>query len=352
MTPIEVAAGNLLTILNHGYLTLMISIGHQARLFDTMNARPAATSDEIAHAAGLNERYVREWLGAMTVGGIVRYDPSAETYVLPEEHGALLSRAAGPDNLASLAQMLPLLSTVEQQVLQSFRAGGGVPYSEYTRFHELMAELSAATNDAALLPVIVPLVPGFHERLTNGISVADIGCGSGHALNLLGREYPRSTFTGFDFADEAISAAKREAHQMGLPNTDFIVRDVSELGEVNRFDVVFAFDAIHDQAHPARVLNQIFTALKPGGTFVMVDIRASSRLEDNLDHPLGVMLYTVSTAHCMTVSLALGGEGLGTAWGEQKATEMLTEAGFTGIEIKHVDQDILNSYYLASKPAM
>src|SRR5690606_3222684 len=109
-------------------------------------------------------------------------------------------------------------------------------------------------------------------------------------------------------------------------------------------DLVTAFDAIHDQARPAAVLANIRRALRPGGVFLMQDIRASSHLERNKDHPLGPYLYTISTMHCMSVSLATGGEGLGTVWGEEKALEMLREAGFARVELHRLPHDIMNNY--------
>jgi ubiquinone/menaquinone biosynthesis C-methylase UbiE len=112
---------------------------------------------------------------------------------------------------------------------------------------------------------------------------------------------------------------------------------------------VTVFDAIHDQAQPARVLRGIYEMTKPGGVFLCVDVAASSNLEDNIEHPLGPFLYTVSTMHCMTVSLALDGEGLGTAWGEQKARQMLADAGFGDVDVKNVEGDIINNYYIARK---
>jgi SAM-dependent methyltransferase len=348
-TRIEAFGARMGDILNHGVLTLLMSIGHQAGLFDTLAELPESTSHEIAGAAGLNERYVREWLGAMTVARVVEYDARRRTYWLPREHAAFLTRAAGPDNLAGATQFIALLAGVESRLVDCFRHGGGVPYSEFTEFHRLMAEDSGALFDAALLDSILPLVPGLPDRLAEGIDVADVGCGSGHAINLIAGAYPRSRCVGYDFSAEGIAAGHAEAAALGLANADFVVRDVSALGEYERFDLVTAFDAIHDQAHPRQVLAGIAAALRPGGVFLMVDIRASSNLEDNLDNPFGTFLYGVSTMHCMTVSLSLDGDGLGTVWGEQKARQMLTEAGFSSVEVTHVGADAFNAYYIARK---
>jgi SAM-dependent methyltransferase len=348
-TRAEAFAGRMVDLLNSGALALMTSVGHRVGLFDAMAALPPATSDAIARAAGLQERYVREWLGAMVTGRVVEYDPAAGTYALPPEHAACLTRAAGSDNLAAATQFIPLLAQVEDGVVASFRNGGGVPYSAYPRFQRLMAEDSAAVHDAALIDAILWLVPGLPERLAAGIDVADVGCGSGHAINLMARAFPASRFAGYDISEEGIRAARAEAETLGLENARFEVRDVTALDLHGRFDLITAFDAIHDQAHPAQVLTGIARALRPDGVFLMVDIRASSNLEENLDLPMAPFLYTASTMHCMTVSLALAGDGLGTMWGEQTARRMLAEAGFTRVQVEQVEGDAFNAYYIATK---
>ena len=187
------------------------------------------------------------------------------------------------------------------------------------------------------------------ERLKAGIEVADIGCGSGHAVNLMAKAFPKSRITGYDFSKEGIAAGKAEAKKWKLSNVRFVVQDASKLAERSRFDFITTFDAVHDQARPKTVLKAIARALKPDGVYLMVDIAASSNVHENLDHPLGSTLYTVSCMHCMTVSLALKGEGLGAMWGKQKALEYLAEAGFSNVVIKEVPGDIFNYYYIARK---
>jgi len=342
-------AGQMVGVLNDAMLALMTSIGHQTKLFDAMAELPPSTSERIASTANLDERYVREWLGAMVVGGVVDYDPVGKTYRLRPEHAACLTSAAGPDNFASLAQFVPLLGNVEGGIVESFRNGGGVPYSPYARFQELMAEDSAQVYGATLIETTLPLVPGLVERLGSGIAVADIGCGQGVALNLMARAYPNSRFVGYDISEEGIAAARAEAERTGLEYARFEVRDVTTLDERGYYQLITAFDVIHDLAHPAEVLSNIFNALGPGGTFLMVDIAASSHLHENAEHPLGPFLYTISTMHCMTVSLEQGGVGLGTVLGEQRARQMLAGAGFGDVDVQQVEGDILNNYYIARK---
>lgn len=347
---VEEFAGKVLQIIADASTALTLSIGHRAGLFDAMAALPPSTSQGVATAAGLQERYVREWLAAMLVGGIVEYDPTAETWHLPPEHGAVLTRLPGKDNLAKLAQLIGLMASVEQRVVTCFREGGGVPYSAYTEFHALMAEDSKDVAEALLVSDVVPLVEGLPGRLERGISVADVGCGSGDHLNVLAATYPASSFVGYDFSEEAVASARSTAESRGLTNVRFEVRDVADLSATGPFDLVTAFDAIHDQAHPAAVLAGIAASLAPDGVFVMCDIRASSHPYENVGVPGAAFLYGISLMHCMTVSLSQeGGVGLGTAWGEQTAIRMLHEAGLTQVEVKSLEGDFINSYYVARR---
>jgi SAM-dependent methyltransferase len=344
-------AERMLGLLNGAGVTFLTSVAYRTGLLETLATLPPSTSEEVARAAGLQERYVRECLSGLVVGKVVDYDPALGTFSLPPEHAAVLTKAAGPDNLALFAQLLPLIGTVEDELVECFRSGGGVPYSSYRRFAQVMAETSAPLYDRFLVDQMMPLVPGLKARLDEGIDAADIGAGAGHAINLLARAFPRSRFVGYDFSDEGLRLGAAEAQAWRLQNARFEVRDVANLGLRDAFDFITAFDAIHDQATPRAVLKGIHDALRPGGVFLMMDEGTSSRLEENIDSPLTPLLYTFSTFHCMTVSLAYGGEGLGTCWGRQKALELLAEAGFTDVDVKTIEGDIEHYHYIANKRA-
>jgi ubiquinone/menaquinone biosynthesis C-methylase UbiE len=349
-TRAEAFAGKMLDILNGGTVSLMISMGHQTHLFDIMSKLPPSTSEEIATAAKLNERYVREWLGAMVTANIVEYDPSEQKYRLPAEHAAFLTREAGLNNIAVFTQYIALMGEVEQKIIECFHKGGGVPYSAFPRFQELQAEETARIFDARLINNIIPLVDYIADRLKSGIDVLDVGCGRGRAVNILARAFPNSRFAGYDLSSEGIESAKHEAKEWNLTNANFETKDVTTINKREEYDLITAFDTIHDQAQPTKVLREIYNALRKGGTFLMQDIAASSHLHENMNNPLGPTLYTFSTMHCMTVSLAYNGEGLGTVWGKQKAEQKLREAGFSGhIDIRQIEGDILNYYYIARK---
>jgi 2-polyprenyl-3-methyl-5-hydroxy-6-metoxy-1,4-benzoquinol methylase len=343
----------MLESFNRAAFCLMASVGHRLGLFDVMRQMRPATSLEIAAAAGLDERYVREWLGAMTTSRVVECasDGQTETYALPVEHAAVLTRTAGAENLAVLTQYIPLLGSVESDIVECFRHGGGVPYERFPRFHAVMAEDSGQSVLSSLETHVLPLVAGLRQSLDRGIRWLDVGCGSGRIINRLAELFPRSDFKGKDLSPDAIGAAAREAGARGLSNVSFAVEDLSDFGmtaETAAFDVVTTFDAIHDQAKPLEVLRGIRRTLQPRGVFLMQDIKASSRVANNIGHPLGTLLYTVSCMHCMTVSLAQGGEGLGAMWGEEKTLEYLHAAGFQSVAVHQLPHDIQNNWYVAT----
>ncbi len=337
-------------MLNDASLTFMLSIGHRSGLLDCLRRIDRfATTHEIAEEAGLAERYVREWLGAMVTGRIIDYEPATKTYRLPQEHAAWLTREATPSNLAGVMQFMSMFGKIEDHVLDCFHNGGGVAYDKFDRFHEIMAEESYQTVVAALDDHILPLVDGLVDSLQRGVDAVDVGCGRGMAIMHLAERFPRSCFVGYDFSQDAIEWANTQVQRRGLSNSRFEVHDAAKLSDDSRFDIVFAFDAIHDQIDPHAMLAGIHRMLKDGGLFLAQDIRSSSHLEKNLDHPVAPFLYTISTMHCMTVSLANCGCGLGTCWGEELALQMLEEAGFTSVAVHTLDHDIMNNYYICRK---
>ncbi len=337
----EEFAGQLLQTYNGAALTIMISVGHRTGLFASMKGSAPSTSVEIAAHAGLQERYVREWLGAMVTGGVVIV--SGGRYVLPDEHAACLT---GPDSMAGPSQYIAEMGCVESLVVDCFRNGGGVPYEKYPRFHDIMAEDSAQFVGGALEAHILPLVAGLVDRLRAGIRVVDIGCGRGLTMTRLAELFPKSEFEGVDFSQDAIAFARANARSS---NVRFRAEDATVALEEGAYDFATSFDAIHDQGRPLEVLQNICRGLKDDGVYLMQEIRGSSHHHSDIGHPLGTVLYTISCMHCMTVSLAQGGEGLGAMWGEEKAREYLSRAGFTRVERHELAHDIQNYWYVVRK---
>ncbi len=344
----EAFAGRIVGMLDAGAAAAMLSLGHRLGLFDALAglARPA-TSDEIATAADLAERYVREWLAVMVMAGVVEHDAGTRRYRLPPEHAACLTRDAPLGNLAVYAQHIALLGKVEDRTIRNFETGGGSVYDDYPCFHQIMAEDSVQTVTAALFDHVLPLAPELHERLEAGIDVLDAGCGRGSALIAMARRYPRSRFVGYDLCADAIAAAARMAGAGGLENLRFETRDLTGYAEPGAWDFVTSFDAIHDQKDPLGLVRGLRASLRPGGVYVMQDIGASADLEANRDFPFATLLYAISTTHCTPVSIGQGGEGLGTMWGWETAERFLREAGFARIERHVLPHDPMNVWFVA-----
>lgn len=350
----------MIGILNAGALNLALAVGYRTGLFDVMDRFDAPRSiEKIAEISGLNERYIREWLGIMVTGGIAELTLDAAgnpLYFLPKEHGDLLTRRAGSSNLGVYTQEIPLLTVCATEgVIRGFETGDGVPYSAYPRFQAFMSELGNAKHRRVLTDTFLPSADGgkLLIRLKEGIRVCDLGCGEGIATILMAAAFPRSSFVGIDMDEAVIRTARESAAGHGLDNIEFAVRDAALLDRdgawENAFDYVTAFDAIHDQTDPAGALRGVRHILCPGGAFSMVDIAAGSEHADNLNHPLGPFLYTVSLMHCMPVGLVSRGAGLGMMWGRQKAESMLRDAGFSEINVSEIPEDSFNLHYFCRK---
>jgi len=346
-TKAEAFADRLVGALGDAAMALMLSLGHRTGLFDALATISPTTSDALAEATGLAERYVREWLATMVTSGVVDYDAAVRQYALPAEHAAFLTRASVPDNIAVTAQFIGVAASVEEEMLERFQSSEGLQYGHFERFHEVMAEDSAQLVVAALLDHILPIVPGLVARLNDGIDVVDIGCGAGRALMQLASAFPRSRFLGVDICADAFAETQIEVARRALSNLQFEARDLSDVDTLGEFDLVTAFDAVHDQKDPAALLAMVHRSLRSGGVFLMQDIGGSRDLEKNLGNPFATLLYTISLMHCTPISIGQGGPGLGTFWGVETAQEMLRSAGFSEIETHELPHDPINVYFVA-----
>ncbi|MBW2439368.1 MAG: class I SAM-dependent methyltransferase [Deltaproteobacteria bacterium] len=353
-------AEKMTDILNYSALNLAMAIGYRTGLFDVMDTFDTPqTMQVIADRAGLNRRYIKEWLGVMVTGQIVeisRDEGGQNRYYLPKHHGDLVARRAGNSNLGVYTQEIPLLTACAMEaVIEGFSTGEGVSYDRYPQFQAFMSQLADAKHRQVLVDRFLPSVDGGRliADLRAGIRVCDLGCGTGFVLTLMAGAFPDSRFVGIDMSREAIETARREASRQQLTNLEFVAADAATLKKNSElkasFDYVTAFDAIHDQTRPLAALEGVHHILVPGGRFSMVDIAARTNLEDNLDHPMGPFLYTVSLMHCLPVGLADGGSGLGMMWGQEKAVEMLKAAGFAKVQVLEIPEDPFNLHFLCFK---
>jgi 2-polyprenyl-3-methyl-5-hydroxy-6-metoxy-1,4-benzoquinol methylase len=344
----EEFAFKLVETITGGLLTSLIEIGRRTGLFE-LAAAGLATSAELAERGGLQERYVREWLAAMATAGIFEYDAENGRFWLPIEHAAVLTGDTY-DNLTTVAYLVSVITRQSGAVATCFLDGGGVPWDAYLpEIHDVMDVLWQPMYRDILVQQILPLAPGLVEKLDAGTRAADVACGAGNGALVVARRFPNSTFVGYDQDAAAIAVARSRA--AGLTNVSFEVADAATLTSDQPFGVAFIFNAVHDQARPLEVLTSIRSILEPGGTLLMDEPRISSNLEDNIGNPIAAMTYAISLLHCMTVSLAEGGAGLGTGWGEQVALALLSDAGFGPVNVHDAPGDPGNAIFVTHRPA-
>ena len=310
----------------------MCTIGDRLGLFKALAGLGPATSAELAAASGHSERYVREWLSALASAGYLEYDPESRCFTLPPEHAPVLAQEGGPMFMGGVYQHLPGLFGVLDPLAEAFRHGGGVAQGSYDDdFREGMERISAGWFDNFLVQYWINAVPGVKARLECGAHVADVGCGSGRALINLARAFPNSHFVGYDVFGPAVERANANAEAAGVADRLRFERHDATEGLPGRYDLITTFDVIHDIAKPLEVLRGFRQALLPSGTYLMLEIKCSDRLEENAG-PFGAILYGTSVLYCTPTSLANGGEGLGTmGMPESKVRALCAEAGFSSV---------------------
>jgi SAM-dependent methyltransferase len=339
--------GRVLSDTSAAMITTLCAIGDRLGLFTDLASAGPATSEAFAARTGINERYAREWLSALSAAGYLTYEPSTGTFTLPPEHAPALAQEAGPYFFGGVHQMLTGIGAALEPLTEAFRAGGGVDQSRYgPDWWDGMERFTAAWVENLLVQEWVPLVPEVRAKLEAGAAVADVGCGRGRALVKLAQTFPNSTFVGYDVFAPSVEAATAKAKAAGVDDrVRFEQRDAAA-GLPERYDVIWTLDVIHDAVDPVGLLRTIREALADDGVYLCLDINCSDKLEENAG-PLGAMFLSFSVLYCMTTSLAHGGMGLGTVGlHEPMLRNLAAEAGFGTVKRVEMENPFNNLYEL------
>jgi SAM-dependent methyltransferase len=308
----------------------LVALGDRLGLYRALDGAGPLTPAELARRTGTNERYVAEWLANQACGGYLEYEPQGGTFLLPEEHAEALTRDESPSLVAGSFRVAAGLMKSEASVAEAFRSGAGVPAASYAdEVAEGMQRTSRARLGAELLARWIPALAGMNARLEAGAEAADVGCGRGAAVLLLAAAYPRSRFLGIDRQAPAIAAARAAATRAGAANARFEVADALELAG-SGYALVTSFESLHEMADPLGAARRIHAALDAEGAWLLVEPYASDRLADDLG-TWGRLTSSLSVLHCLPVSAAAGGFGLGARVGERRLREVLADAGFTRV---------------------
>lgn len=308
------------------------SVGDKLGLFKDLEAHGPQTSGQLAERLGLSERYVREWAACLSTAGYLSFDPPSRRYGLPAQNAPVLAQEGGPFFFGGIFQQTGALLGLYEPLVQAFRDGKGISpslYGEDVWKGELRG--NDMWHENLLVKVWLPLIPHVKAKLEAGARVADIGCGSGKAIVRLAQGFPKSTFVGYDIDPPSVERARALAKADGVADrVRFEVLDLTK-GMPGGYDIVTAFDVVHDTADPQGVFGRVRGALKPGGTFVLLEINGATRQEDNAA-PLGPVFYGISLLFCMSIAIARGGEGLGTVGlHEGRVREFAAQTGFSSV---------------------
>jgi SAM-dependent methyltransferase len=308
----------------------LMLIGERLGLYKAMAGAGPLTAAEVAARAGAAERYVREWLGNQAAGGYVEYDPDTDRYELGDEQALALADETSPFYVLGFYHCLASLFADEERLTEAFRTGEGVGWHEHD--HRLFSGTERFFRPgyaAHLVPEWIPALDGVLEKLERGAKVADIGCGHGASTALLAQAFPSSRFTGFDYHEASIARAREAAREAGVEaNTTFAVAGAKDYPG-RGYDLVCAFDCLHDMGDPAGAAEHVLETLAPDGTWLIVEPRAGDSVQDNLN-PVGRVFYGASTLVCCPASLDQEvGLALGAQAGEARLRAVVTEGGFT-----------------------
>jgi SAM-dependent methyltransferase len=326
---VKAFAGQMTNDLGAAMQGALTYIGDRMGIFKALAAAGSVTVGELATRTGLNERYLREWLGAMTAAKYIEYNPANARYTMAPEHAMILANEDSPFFMGGFMQMIVPEVSMAPKLMESFRTGKGLPQSEYPpEVFEAIERGSAPIYRHQLVRKWIPTMVEVEARLKEGAVALDVGCGSGRGVIAMASAFPNSRFHGYDAHQGSVDRARANAVAAGVADrVEFGVVDCTKL-PAEKFDFISCFDVIHDSVDPVGLLKSIRAALKPDGAFLMVEMNVSAKPEENIN-PIGRMMYAASTLYCMTVSLAHGGAGIGALMGEEKARELASEAGFT-----------------------
>ncbi len=329
-------------------LSVMLHLGERLGLFEAMADAVARTSSEVASAAGVEERWVREWLYAVSAGGMVTHerDGDAERFGLSAEMSVVLGQPDHP-SFSGAVFGAPVSRDTIDRLAESFRTGVGFGWGDHGHdTAHMQASMSAGRQQHFLVPVVLASVDGLIERLEAGIRVVDAGCGSGVASCVMAAAFPNSTFVGIDPSVPAIASARERSADLGFANLSFEEQTFDDL-EPGSVDFLLTLDVLHDIPRPADAVAAARRAIADDGVWLVADIKASPTFEENRRNPMISLFYSMSVIYCMNSALSEpDGAGLGTLGLHPERLRGLVEgAGFSSFAFREFDEDVSNRYF-------
>jgi SAM-dependent methyltransferase len=324
--------GQILGDLGGAFSVSLVRMGDRLGLYKALNADGAMTPGELAIKANIAERYAREWLSHQAASGYLTYEPATNKFALPAEQAMVFAEPDSPVFLQGAFDLAVALMDNQSVVEPAFRSGKGVGWGSQSQcLFCTVARFFRPGYHNNLVSSWLPALEGVAAKLERGASVADVGCGHGVSTAIMAKAFPNSTFTGYDFHPSSVEAARAHAAEHGVTaNTRFEVATAQDFPGRN-LDLVTFFDCLHDMGDPLSAARRVRQALKPDGSWMVVEPAAGDRLEDNLN-PVGRLYYAGSTMICVPTSLDQPvGAALGAQAGFARLSSVIGEGGFTRV---------------------
>jgi 2-polyprenyl-3-methyl-5-hydroxy-6-metoxy-1,4-benzoquinol methylase len=322
--------GKMLGDLGGAFSVPTAGIGFRLGLFDVLHRDGPATASELAQRTGLTERCVREWAFAQAANGYITFDKTDQRFSLTPEQAMIFAVKDSPVYLEGAFDLAAAMVEGRPMVESAFKNGNGVAWCESSGC--LFCAVGSFFRPGYVNNIVqswLPALDGMPTKLSEGIKVADIGCGVGFSTLLMAKAFPQSIFVGYDFHAPSIEQANAHAMAHGLADrVRFVTARAKDIAERD-FDLVTMFDCLHDMGDPRGCARHVRALLKPGGSWMIVEPIAADDPVDNVGNPVSRLYYNASTMICVPTSMAQEvGEALGAQAGEAKLTEVLKEGGF------------------------
>lgn len=321
--------GQMLNDLGGAFSIGLVRIGTGLGLYQTMLARGPMTSTALAEAAGVEERYVQEWLAHHAASNYVTYDRRTKSFSMSPEQAAVLADKDSPVYLADAFEAAAAYSEDTPKVQAAFKNGGGVGWGKRTGcLFCAIARFFRPGYQANIVENWLPALDGVVEKLERGARVADVGCGHGYSTLMMAKAFPNSEFVGFDFHEASIEEARKHAEAHGASDNVRFEASTAKAYPGENYDLVTFFDCLHDMGDPVGAAAHVCRSLKPDGTWMIVEPYARDELEENFN-PVGRLYYAASTMVCIPTSLDQEvGAALGAQAGERRLREVAVSGGF------------------------
>jgi 2-polyprenyl-3-methyl-5-hydroxy-6-metoxy-1,4-benzoquinol methylase len=328
-----------------------VYLGDRLGLYAALRERGALTPSELAEAAGIQERYAREWLEQQAVSELLHVEENGDRrFVLPEGHDEALLNPSSLNYIAPLARAVLASIRPIDALVEVFRSGGGVPYADYGEdLHESQAAFTRPLFENLLGSEWLPAVPEIHERLSSAepTRVADVACGQGRSSIEIARAYPNARVDGIDSDAASIAAARANLEGSGVESrVVFHERNAADAGLAGQYDLVTIFEALHDMSYPVEVLKAARALLGDGGLVFIGDERAEEEFRAPASE-VERLFYGFSVFHCLPVGMVgEGAAGTGTVIRPGTVEEYARQAGFTSSEVLPIEHDFWRFYLL------